>query len=227
MPDSPSPQRNLRRRTIGLLIRRAREGAGRTVAQLAEALQTKPATIKAYELGMHEPSLVELLAISDWLSVPVTALLDETGPTLPIANGQLNAQAALQLRNHVMGARLKQARLEKGESLKITAGAVVITSSRLKSYELGEAIPITVLEALTAHFELTMQHWFEVDALHINPAQQQQTAFAALPSDVRAFVTDADALPHLRMAMQLHALPDDDVRRVAEALLLLGRTLPG
>ncbi len=227
MPDSPSPQRNLRRRTIGLLIRRAREGAGRTVAQLADALQVKPATMKAYEAGTREPSLVELLAIGDWLSVPVTTLLEEAGPILPIAHSQLNAQAALQLRNHVMGAKLKQARLNADESLKVSAGAVGISSGKLKSYELGTAIPITVLEALTAHFGLTMQHWFEVDALHINPAQQQQTAFAALPSDVRAFVTDADVLPHLRIAMQLHALPDDDVRRVAEALLLSGRTLPG
>jgi transcriptional regulator with XRE-family HTH domain len=227
MPDSTSPQRNLRRRTIGLLIRRVREGASCTVAQLAAALQVKPATMKAYEAGIREPSLVELLAISDWLSVSVTALLDEAGPTLPIAPSQLNVQAALQLGNHVLGAKLKQARLNADESLKVLAGAVGISSGMLKSYELGTAIPITVLEALTAHFGLTMQHWFEADAFHINPAQQQQTAFAALPSDVRAFVTNADALSHLRMAMQLHALPANEVQRVAEALLLLNKPLPG
>ena len=216
MPDSTSPQRLLRRRTIGLLIRRAREGAGRTVAQLAEMLQVKPATIKAYEAGMREPSMAELLAIGDWLSVPAALLLDEAASTLPIANSQLDVP----LRNHVLGARLKQARLDKGESLKTTASAVGMTSSRLKSHELGAPIPITLLETLTAHFGLTMQHWFEADALPIHLAAQQQTAFAALPEDVRVFVTHADTLPHLRMAMQLHALPNDELQRVAEALLV-------
>ena len=214
MPDSTSPQRLLRRRTIGLLIRRAREGAGRTAAQLAEMLQVKPAMIKAYESGMREPSMAELLAIGDWLSVPAALLLDEAASTLPIANSQLDVP----LRNHVLGARLKQARLDKGESLKTTAGAVGMTSSRLKAYELGAAIPITLLETITAHLGLTMQHWFESDKPPINTAQQQQTSFAALPDDVRTFVTSPDALPHLRMAMQLHALPNDHLRIVAEAL---------
>ena len=89
MPDSLSPQHNLRRRTIGLLIRRVREAAGKTVAQLAEVLQVRPATVKAYEVGAREPSLAELLAIGDWLAVPVTALLDEASPNLPIAHSQL------------------------------------------------------------------------------------------------------------------------------------------
>jgi transcriptional regulator with XRE-family HTH domain len=219
MPDSLSPQHDLRRRTIGLLVRRAREAAGRTVAQLAEALQVKPALLKAYEVGAREPSLGELEVIGYRLFVPVTALLDEASSALPIAKSQVDAQAVLQLRNHVIGAKLKQARMDKGETLKAAASAVGITSSRLKAHELGAAIPITVLEALTAHLGLTMQHWFEADALFINPAAQQHAAFAALPNDVRAFVTDAQALPHLHQAMRLYALPNTDVQRVAEALL--------
>ena len=98
-----------------------------------------------------------------------------------------------------------------------------LSSSRLKAHELGLALPITVLEALTAHLGQTMQHWIEVDALSINPAAQQHAAFAALPDDVRVFVTDPAALPYLRTALQLHALPAEDVQRVAEALLSLSR----
>jgi transcriptional regulator with XRE-family HTH domain len=200
-----------------LLIRQARERAGRTVAQLAEALQVKPGLVKAYEAGTREPSFGELTAMSDWLSVPPMSLLDEASQ--PAAQQPMKLQATMQLRNHVLGARLKQARMDKGQTLKATASAVGISANKLKSHELGAPMPVTVLEMLTVHLGLTMQHWLDADADLITKAQQQQAAFAALPSDVRDFVTDATALPYVQTAMRLRALPSDEVKRLAQALL--------
>jgi transcriptional regulator with XRE-family HTH domain len=227
MPDSTSSDRGIRRRIIGLCMRRAREAANKTTQQLATFLDVPLATVKAYEAGTgkREPSLAELELIAHWLSVSPLSLLDQAMPHPPSPMPALDVAATLQLRNHVIGAQLKQARLDTGKGLKETADAADISIAKLKAYELGSvAVPITMLESLCAVLGTEVEWLLDSASGPIRAAQMQrdeQARFAALPNEVRAFVTDANAGAYLRMAMQMRDLPAGELRKVAEVLLQL------
>jgi len=222
MPDSSALDTALLRRlTIGRLMRGAREAAGRSAKDCARDLGISPQRLLAYEAGQREPSFVELEALAYYLDVPVQALLyEEAGKRVSAKANGLPALA--QLRARVVGARLKQARLQRGESLKATAQALGIASGRLNNYELGRSpLPITLLEKALLHFGMTMDQILDLGVGPIGEAQQrlaQHARFDDLPAEVRAFITAPTALPYLRVAMHLSKLPPEDLAGITKAL---------
>ena len=60
-----------RLKTIGLLIRRARETAGRTRKDCATFIGVTAALMGKYEDGACAPSLVDLEALAHYLRIPV------------------------------------------------------------------------------------------------------------------------------------------------------------
>ena len=223
MPDSPSLDTTpLRRLTIGRLIRNAREAAGRTQQDCARFAGISAKRLAAYEEGEREPDLTELEALAYFLNVPIQTLIyEEEARRLPQVRLN-NLPALMQLRTRVVGARLKQARMEKGESLKEAAQAIGLTSGQLNSYELGRRpMPMTLLEKAMAHFGLCLEQLLDLGIGPIGEAQlrlEQHTRFDRLPAEVRAFVTDPASLPHLQMAMHLSKLPASDLRSMARIL---------
>jgi transcriptional regulator with XRE-family HTH domain len=222
MPDSPALETALLRRlTIGRLMRDAREAAGRDPKACARAIGISPQRLLAYEAGQREPTFVELEALAYYLGLPIQALLYEE-PAKRINAGANDLPTLMQLRARVVGARLKQARLQRGESLKATAQALGIASGRLNSYELGRLpIPITLLEKALVHFGMTLDQILDLGIGPIGEAQQrlaQHARFDGLPEDVRAFVTSPAALPYLQFAMHLSKLSLEDLAGMAKAL---------
>jgi len=223
MPDSPSLDTTpLRRLVIGRLIRNAREAAGRTQQDCARFVGISVKRLAAYEEGEREPDFVELEALAHLLNVPVQALIyEEEARRLPQVRLD-NLPALMQLRARVVGARLKQARMEKGESLKEAARAIGLTGGQLNSYELGRRpMPITLLEKAIAHFGLRLEQLLDLGIGPVGEAQlrlERHARFDRLPEEVRAFVTDPAALPYLQMAMHLSKLPVGDLRGMARVL---------
>jgi transcriptional regulator with XRE-family HTH domain len=211
----------LRRLTIGRLMRDAREATGRDLKSCARAIGISPQRLLAYEAGQREPTFVELEALAYYLDLPIQALLYEE-PAKRINTKANDLPALMQLRTRVVGAKLKQARLQRGESLKAAAHALGITSSRLNSYELGRLpIPITLLERALLHFGLSLDQLLDLGIGPIGEAQlrlAQHARFDGLPEDVRAFVTSPTALPYLQFAMHLSHMPPDDLAGMARVL---------
>lgn len=67
----------IRRKMIGVLLRQARLGAGKSQNQCAEALSCSAERISHYERGQRDIPLPELEALADFLSVPMSYFLDE------------------------------------------------------------------------------------------------------------------------------------------------------
>ncbi|MFN4294406.1 MAG: helix-turn-helix domain-containing protein [Thermoflexales bacterium] len=223
MPDpSPLDTAPLRRMTIGRLIRAAREAAGRSQRDCARFIGVSSKRFAAYEDGTREPTFIELEALAYYLNAPVHALIyEEEAKRLPQAQVG-NLQTLMQLRSRVVGARLKQARMERGESLKAAAQAMGLTGGQLNAYELGRRpIAITLLERAMAHYGLRLDQLLDLGIGPLGESQlrlERHMRFDALPDETRAFVTSPSAAPYLKLAMHLSKLSADDLRGLAKAL---------
>ncbi|MFC1466497.1 MAG: helix-turn-helix domain-containing protein [Candidatus Brachytrichaceae bacterium NZ_4S206] len=223
MPDpSPLDTAPLRRMTIGRLIRTAREAAGRSQKDCARFIGVSLKRFAAYEEGTREPTFIELEALAHYLNVPVHALIyEEEAKHLPHVQVN-NLQTLMQLRARVVGARLKQARMERGESLKAAAQAMGLTGGQLNAYELGRRpISITLLERAMAHYDLRLDQLLDLGIGPIGESQlrlEQHARFDALPDEVRAFVVAPATLPYLQLAMHLSKLPAADLQGLTKAL---------
>ena len=224
MPEQRDP--SVRRREIGLLIRRAREVAGKSRKEVAAYLGLSQAAITSIEEGRRETSLPQVEAIAYYLRMPVFALLDESASAAQTTwRAVIDFEEIQNVRGHIIGVRLKQARQQKGETVRQVAQAAGLPPSRLSAYETGERpVPITELESLMGHFGLTWNDLLDVGIGPLGEAQlyhQQHAQFDALPSDVREFVADPHSLPYLRTAMRLRDFPAEQACAAGQALIEL------
>ena len=222
MPEST----DARRKTIGLLIHRARETAGRSRKDCAAFIGVSTGQIVKYEEGSREPTFVELEALAHYLRAPVQALLDENASSRLIAPRMaFDIEEMIELRTRIIGTRLKQARLKMNASLQQLADLVGIPAGQLNAYELSKRpIPITELERLIGCLDITLESLLDLGVGPLGEAQllhQQHAQFDALPPDVRAFVTDPHVLPYLRAAMRLRKVAGEDLRDAGQALIEL------
>ena len=101
----------LRDRIIGVLLRDTRQQDGQTKAQCAEALGVSTDTIDAYEEGRKSISLPELEVLGYVLDTPLAHFLERESE-LKTGSDEPDFQAILDLRHRIIGALLRQARLE-------------------------------------------------------------------------------------------------------------------
>lgn len=149
--------RQIRSKIIGLLIRGARENAGKSQKDVAKALGVTARRISQYELGEKEISLPELEVVSTLCNVPLMYFFDETAT---VTLSKVPSEKAMELRRKIIGALLKQARLEANISQKECAAAAGISTRRLSQYEYGEKdIPLADLEALAHHLSVSIDYF--------------------------------------------------------------------
>jgi transcriptional regulator with XRE-family HTH domain len=217
-----------RRRTVGALIRNAREAAGRKPKDIADFVGVSAAAMIAFEEGEKDPSLPQLEAIAYYLRVPVHTLLGAS--SLQQAEPLDNLEEIMRLRGHIIGARLKQARMARGESAQDIADATGISSALLQNFELGKKQPgISELELLMAHFGLTLDEMLDIGIGPLGEAQllqQQRASFENLSQDFRAFVCDPNATQHVQLAMKLRSLSAEQLKSLANAFAILADSAP-
>ena len=213
----------LRTRKLGVLIRDARMVARKTGTEVAAAMGISPALFRAYEEGRKAPSLPELEVLAYYLNQPIQhfwsaeALSDDDPGT-----EQVNVSQLVPLRQRIIGALLRQKRLQASISLQALATDTGISQSHLKAYELGEhAIPVPELEAILAIVGGTVEAYFDQNG-PIGTWMNDQAAiqeFLKLSPEIRAFVCTPVNHPYLDLARNLSQLSTDRLRAVAEALL--------
>ncbi len=216
-------QITLRMKKLGVLIRDARLAARRSPRECAEAVGIKSGILKAYEEGRRAPSLPELEVLVYYLKLPIAhfwgreAISDDTIPVEP-----LDLPKLMSVRQRLIGALLRQERTHANLSLKNLSEAVGISSSRLKSYELGERpIPLPELESMLEVFGTRIEEFFDKNG----PVgkwmtdQKSMEKFLDLPEEIRTFICQPVNRPYLELAMKMSEMSKDRLRSVAEGLL--------
>ena len=216
-------QITLRAKKLGILIRDARSALRRTIKECAEAIGVTPGIFKAYEEGRKAPSLPELETLVYFLKIPIDhfwgseSISDEM--ELP---EELDLPRLVAIRHRMIGAFLRQERMDASLSMKAVAEQIGISTKRLKSYELGERpIPLPELEALLRILDGKIETFFDQGGPIGQWIKQQKSKqqFAQLPAELQEFVCQPVNRPYLELARKLSEMSTDKLRSVAENLL--------
>jgi len=211
----------LRNRIIGLLLRDARDRAGNTKRECATALGVSTGTITAYEDG-HKPISLPELEVLAYVLDTMTAHFWEHTPELAPEEGP-PLQEVLALRHRIVGALLRQARLEAGISQRELAEVVGCSTKRLSAYEYGErAIPLAELELFAHHLHQPLEYFLDNQEGPVGEWHRQEEAwrrFRELSEKVQEFVIQPVNVKYLEVAMKLAQMPAGGLRAIAEGLL--------
>ena len=211
----------LQNKILGVLIRDARQAAGKTPKECAEFLGVSESQFTDYEIGESPISLPELEAFAYSIHVPIEHFLGDQ--TIQLPEQPFPVEELVALRNRVIGVLLLQARLDAGMSKEECGQAINVSESRISAYEQGRmAIPLSELQALAAIVNVPMETFLDIEHNPISKMTHQSSETVELdhlPEDVRAFFMDPLNADYLRTAQRLSNLPTDQLRGMAETLL--------
>lgn len=212
----------IRAKMLGVLLRDARANAVRTVEDCARLLRVPSALIEAWEFGDEVPSLPQLELLAYYLDVPVSHFWGME--TLSESRGDhTNKQPEyITLRDHMIGALLRQAREENEVSLEELSQASGISVEMLTHYELGEQpIPMHELSVLASSVKKNINYFLESSSQigELLAARESWKYFSSLPEDVRAFASDPVNIGFIHIAVMLSKMPADRLRQVGASIL--------
>ncbi len=212
----------LRNRIIGLLLRDARDRARRTKRECADALGVSTSTFTAYEEGRKPISLPALEVLAYVLDTPLAHFYGQDSE-LGTEEELLPLPEVLALRHRIVGALLRQCRLETGASQKELAQVLGCSTNRLSAYEYGERpIPLAELELLAQHLHLPLEYFLDNQEGPLGEWHRQQRAwqrFCEFPREVQDFIAQAVNIKYLEVAMKLSQMSAEALRGIAEGLL--------
>jgi transcriptional regulator with XRE-family HTH domain len=213
----------IRSKKLGVLIQGARDLAGSTLEECAEAIGVSSQKLEAFESGEESPSLPEMEALAFYLKMPLDYFWGREVADLTQHEPKIYEKDRLmRLRNRVIGATLRQARLKSGLTTMELAARVDISEEQLNQYELGEEpIPLPVLEVLANSVNRTIKD-FQDNRGPIGTWIKQQRAmqhFADLSPELQDFISKPINRPYLEISQRLSEMSVEKLRAVAEGLL--------
>lgn len=214
---------SVRAKKLGVLIRDARQAKKKTLEDCAQVVGVLPSTFESYEMGEQSPSLPELELLSFYLDVPIDHFWGNKALS-QVEDGHLKPQILqlIPLRQRVIGALIRRARLGAGLSQEALAEKARVSASLLESYEMGEApIPVPDLELISSILDCSLRDFRDQHGPVGAWAAQQKAVqdFLTLPPDLQAFVSKPVNRPYLELAERLSEMSVDKLRAVAEGLL--------
>ena len=205
------------------MIRDGRLAANLSPDECAQAIGAPLETYKAYELGEKAISLPELETLSYFLKIPLEHFWEREPASLKEGGHSLShVEQLMRIRHRMVGALLRQARLEAGFSLEQLSQRVQIDIPRLENYELGnEPVPVPELETLSGvlHRSIREFHDQQGPVGAWNAQQRALKDFLAMPLELQVFVARPVNRPYLELAMRLSDMSVEKLRTVAEGLL--------
>jgi len=222
----PMPQKEawtIRQKITGVLVRQARQDAGKTLKECGQVLGLSSSTLSAVEHGKRSISLPELEVLAYYLEISLDQLLNGSPKPTHTPLEELPGNEILMLRHRIVGALLRKARLNRDLTQADLAKRVGVSKSQLSQYELGEKpIPLVELEAMAEILDIPFTHFLDEG---IGPVGEQQQLerdwerFAELPPAVRAFVLEPSNMSYVNLAISLSAVPAERLRNIAASLL--------
>jgi transcriptional regulator with XRE-family HTH domain len=213
----------LRNRIIGVILRDARERAKRTKRSCADALGVSTGTITAYEEGRKPISLPELEILAYVLELPIKVFWDSMPDTDGEEESNVPLNEVLPLRHRIIGALIRQARLENDLSQNQLAGVLGCSSGRIAAFEYGtRSISVAELEVLSQHLGVPLEYFLDSKTGPIAEwhwRAEAQHAFNRLPREIQEFVIKPVNIKYLEVAMKLSGMGAGELRTIAESLL--------
>ncbi len=213
----------IRSKKLGVLIQGARQAFNKSIEDCTDALGIKAEQFRSYEIGEDSPSLPELEALAFFLKVPMDYFWGrEIVDFSPDEPKIYEKDRLLRLRNRVIGASLRQARLETGLTALELASSAGISEEKLNIYELGEEpVPLPVLEVLANSVNRTIKDFQDSRGPIGKWIKQQQAIkhFDDLSPELQDFISRPINRPYLEIAQRLSEMSVDKLRTVAEGLL--------
>lgn len=220
--NNPSTVLTIRAKKLGVLLRKKRLEAGKTPEECGGVIGVSGARFEEYEYGMSSPSLPELEAMANFFGVLPEHLIK--GDCQESPQEAVHYKRKIDLRNRLIGAELRKARLEKGISTDALAEKTSIQPDIIQSYELGELpIPTPRLEFLADLVGRSLNDFRESQPALNRPQETSGVVqdFLALPPDLQNFITQPVNRPYLDLAQKLSGLPAEKLRQIAEDLLAI------
>lgn len=212
----------IRAKILGVLLRDSRLAANKSAAQCAEVLGVSSRVYKAYENGTKSLSLPELELLAYFTDTPIPHYWGDEVISDDVQLEDFDTEQVLLLRRRLIGAHLRQARLDQDKTLKEIASAAGISSRRLSSYEMGDKpIPLPELELLSKALGMTIDDFAETSGpiAAWSRARYARQEVERMPADLQKFISDPLNRPYLELARQLAALPGQHMRELAENML--------
>jgi transcriptional regulator with XRE-family HTH domain len=209
-----------RAKILGVLIQDARLHAGRSIADCAGALDVAEDLFAAAERGEHVLSLPDLEVLALYLKVPISHFW---GNQVFGDVRQDDYRELLAMRQRIVGALLRQARLQASRSVQDLAAEIKVTPEQVQKYELGqEPIPLIHLERLARYLAVSLDYFLDSQrgplAQH-ESEQKIQRRLDSLPPELRAFVAEPINVSYLETARRLSEMDVNKLRNIAEGLL--------
>jgi transcriptional regulator with XRE-family HTH domain len=209
-----------RAKILGDLIRDARLSAGRSIADCARILGISEERFSQAETGDYTPALPDLEVLAMYLNVPMAYFWGNV--TLEMAQNT-DFETFTKIRQRIIGALLRRARIQSKRSLEEVAGHLDGTVKQIEDYESGAAaVPLFELEKLGKFYGVSMDYFSDEArgplAQH-EAWQKMQKRFNELPPDIRQFVVEPINMSYVQIAMRLSELDVKRLRNIAEGLL--------
>lgn len=214
----------IRNKIVGILVKRARLEAGKSMRECSELLGCSPALYSQYERGTRGFSLPQLEALAHYFDRPLNSLWDD-GHEMPggMEDGALPMAQMLALRRKILAVRLRKCRQSAGLSQREMGQLLGRTTNMISLYERGmRDIPLAEMELVAERCGHSLTEFMDEETIPPSQAEQQRRIVAqvnTLPPDVREFVLSPTNALYLRIAMLLSSMKADDLRQIAETLL--------
>jgi len=213
----------LRAKKLGVLIRDARQAAGKQIKECAEALEVSNYMFGAFERGEKSPSLPELEVLAYYLDIPIKHFwANKVISEAPHPTEEIEMESFLDKRNRIIGVLLRNARNEKGYSLKELSERIDIPSSRISRYEDGKnAVPLPELEIISRTLDRSTYDFLDQQS-QVGEWIVEQSAvqdFLDLPKELQDFLSKPINRPYVELAERLSHMSAEKLREVAENLL--------
>jgi len=210
--------RNIRGKLLGVLIRKCRLEAERSLAECATFMGAETELIEAWEFGESEPSLPQLELLSQFLN----------GRDATASGAYFEDRSAqneyIRLRRRLIGALLRAARESSEKPVEELSESVGLEAVQLTSFEFSEEkIPFSDLTALAQALGVDVNYFAAQPSK--SPEQSGPGSLPKAPAEIRSewreFTAESDNLPFIRLAMAFQHIARDDLHRIADALLAI------
>jgi transcriptional regulator with XRE-family HTH domain len=215
--------RTIKNKKIGALLKDARLASARNTLECAQFLSIRHDDYLEFENGVSSPSIPQLEALSLYLDIPIDHFRGTTSKYEALQRGyRKNLEKIILVRDRIIGANIRKARLDKNLSMDELAEQTDIDVNIIKAFELGKRpVPMSDLEIISKVLEQDLDTYIDhVDEqISEKTVQVKVSQFLELPEALQEFVTKPVNKPYLELAYKLAGLPVERLRAVAEGLL--------
>lgn len=213
--------RRLRGKLLGVMIRKRRQDSETSLVDCADFLGVERQLAEAWEYGDVAPSLPQLELLSRFLNGRDAGELNSA-----LIEDRAARQEYTLLRQRLIGALLRAARLARGQSVEALSECAQLPAGSIESLEYGEeALSVCDLTALAGALktDLTSFSLSPEDRPARHHAPERRESPPENDADWRQFAADSENRAFIRLAMAFQHIERADLHRIADALVAISK----